>query len=1252
MSTLQNSGILYNDGFQVNGSGDHVVYNYPIRIVGNVTVSFGENLIFSEANKYFIISNNTDNVTIDGKDYTVTIDGVTAGYNGLIQSKSNNTKVKNIGVLSTNNSKLTEGAGWLGQGGTAEAGGFLGTVTNCYSGGNIGNIGEVNDGCGGLIGALAGSGGSCTITNCYTSGDILNNSCGGIVGIDSGYKTGNVGYCEVNSCYTTGDITGNQSGGIVGRNAGIAGECKVINCYSIGTIGGINAGGIVGKNAGVASNFVIGKCNIINCFSTGVISGGGAGGITGSEAGHTSGTTGYCKVDGCYSTGNISGAYSGGITGRISAASGLEPPPTYLGTCIINNCYSTGIISGINDLVEYPQVSIAGGILGPNNIGAGGGIITITNCYVSGNITNGNIGGIVGGASGATVTNCNYNDGWTDATASSTTSGVTKGLLNPTTGSIWKKIILDVPWKLNAFLNGATAVYNPMTKYLSYTSLFPINTIKGLVLPIVLLVLPFTSVGSVIDNHTKSVSYPTREQPILENMELRVLLSSNSVTRDWINSLLITLPTTPTTTTTTTSTTSTTTTTSTTSTTTTTTTTLPPTELHVNQNYVKNTSFPVKVGGGTKAIPFKIILDEDITITSRFDQIRFIITDPSSYVIFDGEGHTIQFIFEEYSFFPLDRYEGLITSASDNTIVKNVGILYEQTYRAYRDGIITFTGYTTNNIILDNGAGWIGSNNFIGTIDTCYSTGVIGTNCGGIVGANSGTGGTCTITNCYSTGYIYGSESGGIAGYGAGSGSERDSTGKCIIRNCYSTGSGGGSITGSFAGTYWVSSPVDFSKVGKFLCSISGCYSTGNVVSIVGDNSGLVISSQTSTATNYISSALSIDNCFITNKNSRLTGSNSRLGTSTNNYIIGGWDDTIAEKTLDKKAFLKVSPNGINRPWKLVAFLYTAVPNLNKKVFYYYNIWRFPPVPEVKNAVLVGVNGNRVSTGEVKYDYIKGILTIYGVNISSTMSYYSLVINEEYIDRFLLVGNLVVRIRFTADYYQVISTPAYYEEFKLEVRRAIADVLGIGEIKVTVVNLSPGSIVAEVDIPPELIDQLQSSVKSGNLSVEFDGTKYPADPKYFEIIDNTCFHKDTLILTPSGYRKVQDLSRGDLVKTAQGREVPVIRISSFIGSREKCPLYVMYKDTLAPNVPLQDLYMSEGHAFYNNGQWRHMKCSELTTKLELDNMPYYNIVLDNYTEHTLVANGVEVESLFDMKGLKMHWRCEEKCCKPVIESSN
>jgi hypothetical protein len=150
------------------------------------------------------------------------------------------------------------------------------------------------------------------------------------------------------------------------------------------------------------------------------------------------------------------------------------------------------------------------------------------------------------------------------------------------------------------------------------------------------------------------------------------------------------------------------------------------------------------------------------------------------------------------------------------------------------------------------------------------------------------------------------------------------------------------------------------------------------------------------------------------------------------------------------------------------------------------------------------------------------------------------------------------------------------------------------------------------------------------------------------INDNICFHKGTMILTPNGYKAVESLNRGDLVTTAQGRVTKIVDITSFVGKSDRCPLYILRKGALGKDKPLTDLYMSEGHAYRNNGRWCHMKCSSTAIKLNDNNIEYYNIILDNYLEHTLVANGVEVESLFKIPGLDMRWNCKKDDCKPII----
>jgi hypothetical protein len=1038
----------------------------------------------------------------------------------------------------------------------------------------------------------------------------------------------------ISNCYSTGDIS---AGGIAGSYAGSGGSCTISNCYSTGDTDA-GGGGIVGFNAGNNG----GSCTISNCYSTGRIYY-----IGGGIVGAFSGNGGSCNINinNCYSTGAIS-VSSGGIF-NISNSTG--------GTCNINNCYSTGAIK-----------SQSGGIVGWA-VGTDRNCkINVTNCYVTGSVSS-NSGAIASpGTTLTTNTNNPNTAGWIDTSVP---------FDNKTDTTVWKVVKTNTPWKLVVFLSNTSYAFNTDDTSITYSSIdFPISPLSG---NIELVDSNGTTIGSTVSitNTQKNVTisglsgitYGEKYYFYIRSINLYI----NSFTTSFTASLLVT------------------------------------------QAYVDSTTFPVTVSGSR----ISVLLMENIITTKN---IQFIFPGDSS-VKFDGQGNTI-------TLSGVKNYTGLINSASNSTIVQNLGIL------------------TSNNSTLANEAGWIGCSYYAGTVTNCYSTGDIGgegsggivgsyfvdsdntivnittsiSNCystgsisgngsGGIVGSYAGSGGynydyiylfRCNVSNCYSTGNIDGINAGGITGYRSSfnyfdfnlaSLFKYDlvcSISSCIISNCYSSGAiigtDSGGIVGSEACSYWL---LSFNRIYKYRYRISrtllitNCYTSGN---IFGSNSGGILGARACRGlpagavrdedqdrepdyeyTTYAYLNINITKCYVIGNNvngdNYIYGSNSLIVVNfgnglivqvirtSNNTYTAGWVDRSANDVLDANIYFKVSPSPIRDvPYKLLIFLYTSNASLNGTTLTYSNIW---PIIGFNSSstYLTDNGGNRVSTGTATLDTTGKILTIPSVSITSTQSSYSLVVSGQYFDRFTLVGNYIVRLRFTADYLQVIVSPETYASFKTSLQQAIATALRVTLDKVVVLNLSPGSILAEIYVPPDLIGQLQSIVESGNLNVEFNGTTYPADPNYFVVIDDICFHRDTLILTPNGYRKVQSLQRGHLVKTAQGREVPIKRITSFTGSREKCPLHVMYKDTIAPNVPIQDLYMSGGHAFYNNGKWRHMKCSDLTTKLDVDNIEYYNIVLDNYMENTLIANGLEVESLFEMEGLKMHWRCEEKCCKPVIE---
>jgi uncharacterized delta-60 repeat protein len=232
--------------------------------------------------------------------------------------------------------------------------------------------------------------------------------------------------------------------------------------------------------------------------------------------------------------------------------------------------------------------------------------------------------------------------------------------------------------------------------------------------------------------------------------------------------------------------------------------------------------------------------------------------------------------------------------------------------------------------------------------------------------------------------------------------------------------------------------------------------------------------------------------------------------------------------------------------------------------------------------------------------------------------------------------------------FSLLSDPATMAQFQTDVVDTAISVTGAPVGSITLISVTSGSIVIQLRLPTIYVPPLQYAIQNGLFEITIDGVTYMAIPGSFIILDNICFHKGTMILTPSGYKAVERLHSGDLVTTFQNLITKIVSVTSFIGTAEKCPLYVLQKGSLAANKPIMDLYMSGGHAYYHNGRWCHMKCSSNAMKLEEDNIEYYNIALDNYLENTLVANGVEVESLFKMPGLDMKWNCGTDNCKPII----
>ena len=130
-----------------------------------------------------------------------------------------------------------------------------------------------------------------------------------------------------------------------------------------------------------------------------------------------------------------------------------------------------------------------------------------------------------------------------------------------------------------------------------------------------------------------------------------------------------------------------------------------------------------------------------------------------------------------------------------------------------------------------------------------------------------------------------------------------------------------------------------------------------------------------------------------------------------------------------------------------------------------------------------------------------------------------------------------------------------------------------------------------------------------------------------------CFVSGTRILTPAGYKKVEEIETGDYVVTADRRNVNVSMYRFTVASTtEETAPYTIYAGALGNYLPSRDLHISGNHAIQDStGAWQIPKFlankNPRVTQHALGNIvTYYHIECENYFKDNLVAEGVVAES--------------------------
>jgi hypothetical protein len=130
-----------------------------------------------------------------------------------------------------------------------------------------------------------------------------------------------------------------------------------------------------------------------------------------------------------------------------------------------------------------------------------------------------------------------------------------------------------------------------------------------------------------------------------------------------------------------------------------------------------------------------------------------------------------------------------------------------------------------------------------------------------------------------------------------------------------------------------------------------------------------------------------------------------------------------------------------------------------------------------------------------------------------------------------------------------------------------------------------------------------------------------------------CFTAGSMILTPNGYKKVEDFKNGDLIQTPDHRSVPVkTKITHVVITTKENAPYLIPKGSLGHGIPKQDLRLSPSHAIrISKGVWVIPRLAKDIFKQikQYDvgkPITYYHLETPNFYKDHLVCNESIVES--------------------------
>ena len=492
---------------------------------------------------------------------------------------------------------------------------------------------------------------------------------------------------------------------------------------------------------------------------------------------------------------------------------------------------------------------------------------------------------------------------------------------------------------------------------------------------------------------------------------------------------------------------------------------------------------------------------------------------------------------------------------------------------------------------------------------------------GGIVGERSGKWGTLTITKCYSTGNTTGNYSGGIGGYELRG---PVNTGPApIITDCYTTGNMTGQFSGGFAGggcgaefiRCYASGTTSYGITQQWVGGYSetDCY-TKQVGSVYGTYDVATISngSKETLGNNFnaVASSYPILVAFQASPWETDTGSADYYDLYTDNAKFGTSGGTTAEETEADAA--EVDSNDIA----------TIVANNN-----------------LSNDQSTTIPENSISAGTVGADRRRRRIAVtkllFAANSTITkfiLTRTSLALSNSYSSK----ANVKVfkngeTIDISTD---TNETTSWYSPF------GNGESITINPSNGNTFTLSKADDVYTIaGTPTPTVTNVESSTYNGLTGfVDGDTCTVNGEPVVFGSAGGgeggvACFMKGTKILTINGYKLVENITLQDKLICNNGSILPIENLKkSIVKSSTKTNPYLIPKGKYNA---IEDLYVSKNHSIYIKGFFVPVKKIKGLKQviLEQEFIEYYHIITNNIFSDIIIANGVEVETYFDINKL-------------------